>query len=283
MFSIPEHDWSGWLGSNLSRVRLNVIEPRLATGGPPLWRNAGDGSAGGSSRGQSLPAWLDSKVCVLPDRLWHKWECAVNTRLYGIDCGVDSRGWLLLPLWRDRRRRLRRRYPPPARRSAPGTRGRGRRLAWVASDPHATVRRPPRTIKPRRRHAPERHVRPASCRAHWFDFDTVHNHSEPALARHADDLSRSFTQLWRPSSTSPFPSSPRPSNRRTATWPYGSSPFSPCSKVAAYEPFHLAQASPPVGRRKEVEQLLCGSVGSRESSERQVFDGSIVRSVERGE
>ena len=208
----------------------------------------------------------------------------MNTRLYGIDCGVDSRGWLLLPLW-------------------PGT---------VVADYGADIRLPQDDrlralaaagdalrglhqirmrlydgLQGRLSHgdATLRNVMydPASCRAHWYDFNTVHNHSEPALARHADDL-RAFLysalETFFDLPVSVIAETVKSAYGDLAVWDHLRSRLA--RRLLHTSPFHLAQASPPVGRRKEVEQLLCGSVGSLESSERQVFDGSIVRSVERG-
>src|SRR5207249_3360405 len=96
----PGPGWARWLGSNLSRVRLNVIEPRLCPGRPPLIaKRRRCFSSWLIGPGNLYLRWLGAKVRVLQDRPWHVWERAVHRRLYGIECGVDPRGWLLLPFW----------------------------------------------------------------------------------------------------------------------------------------------------------------------------------------
>jgi hypothetical protein len=259
--SIPRNDWSGWLGWNLSRVRLNVIEPRLASGHPPLIAKRRRWFTPWLIRpGNFYLRWLDSKVTVLPDRHWHHWERAVHRRLYEFECRVDSRGWLLIPFWpgivlaeigadsrlshHDRLRALAtashallelHRIDMPL---YDGTRGR-------FSHGDATLRNVIYDL--------------ASDRAYWFDFDTVHDPSEAPIGRHADDLR---AVLY--SALETFADLPVSDIFETVTSAYDDRAIWDHLRVRLTRrllhnsPFHHAQAAPLVGRREELERLLCG-------------------------
>jgi hypothetical protein len=259
--SIPVHNGSSWLGTYLARVRLHVIEPRLAPGHPPLFakrrRWFGSWIIG---PGNLYLRWLDSKVCVLPDRRWHRWECSVHRRLYGFECTVDSRGWLVLPFW-------------------PGTvlanfgadirLPHDDRLRALATASHALaglhrIDMPLHDgIHGQFSHgdATLRNViyDPASSRAHWFDFDTVHDTSEPAFARHADDLRAllySALETYGDVPVSVILETVNAAYDDRDAWDHLRLRLA--GRLLHLSPYHFAQASPPVGRRKQLEHLLCG-------------------------
>jgi glycosyltransferase involved in cell wall biosynthesis len=256
----PGHDWSAWLGAKLSRVRLNVIKPRTAPGHSPLiakrrrWF-----SRFIIAPGNLYLRWLDSKVRVLPDRIWRRWEFAVHRQLYGIECRVDSRGWLLVPFW-------------------PGTvvagygadirLARDERLRALATASHALRRLHLIDIflydgtRGRFSHgdATLRNViyDPESARAHWFDFDTVHDPCEPALGRHADDLRALLYSALETFSDVPVPVILETVNSaydHLAVW--DQLRVMRDRKLLHVTSYHLAQASPAADRREEVERLLC--------------------------
>jgi glycosyltransferase involved in cell wall biosynthesis len=258
--STPRPDWSSWLGGRLSKLRLNVIKPRHVPGHPPLiakrrrWF-----SRWIIAPGNLYLRWLDSKVRVLPDRLWQRWECAVNRRLYGIECRVDSRRWLLLPRW-------------------PGTvlaefgadirLARDDRLRALATASHAmrglhqidmalydgTAGRfshGDATLK-------NVMYDPVSARARWFDFDTVHDPSEPPLARQADDIRAllySALESFFDVPVSVLLETIEAAYDDRAVWDHLR--VLHARKALHTSTYHLAQASPGADRRGEVERLLC--------------------------
>lgn len=259
--SVFGRNLSAWLGPKLSRVRLNRIEPRIVPGQPPrIAKRRRWFSAGMIGPGNLYLRWLDAKVVVLPCRRWHDWECEVHRRLYGIECAVDSAGWLILPLWPgdvlaqygadtriprdDRVRAL----------SAATDALRGlHRVEWPLpagplgqfSHGDATLRN---VIYDRE-----------SCQAHWFDFDTIHDLHEPAIARHGDDLR---ALLY--SALETFSDIPVAVLLETIRTTYGDpAVWDQLQRRLARgglhtSPFHFAQAAPPAGRRDEVERLLTG-------------------------
>jgi glycosyltransferase involved in cell wall biosynthesis/SAM-dependent methyltransferase len=257
--STPRHGWSGWLGAKLSRVRLNVIKPRHAPGHPPLiakrrrWF-----SRWIIAPGNLYLRWLDSKVRVLPDRLWQRWECEVHRQLYGFECRVDSRGWLLLPHWPGT---VLAEYGADIRLS------RDDRLRGLARASHAmrglhlidmflydgTAGRfshGDATLK-------NVMYDPSSVRARWFDFDTVHDPSEPPLGRHADDLRAllySALETFFDVPVSVIVETVKTAYDDRAVWDHLR--VLHARKLLHTSTYHLAQASPAADRREEAERLL---------------------------
>jgi hypothetical protein len=259
--SAPGPDWARWLGPKLSRVRLNVIEPRLDPGRPPrIAKRRRRFSSWLIGPGNFYLRRLDARVRVLRDRPWHARERAVHRRLFGIECEVDPRGWLLLPFWPGT---VLVAYGADVR--LPGD-DRLRALA-VASrtlrDLHQIELPLSDGVRGRFSHgdATLRNViyDPASFRAHWFDFDTAHDPAEPARSRHADDLRALLYSALETLFDLPVPmilGTVRDAYDDPAVWDHLRSRLA--RTPLHWSPYHLAQASPPVGRCTDVERLLRG-------------------------
>jgi len=251
--------WAGWLGPVLAKVRLHAIEPRNAPGRPPLIAKRRRWFAPWLiGPGNLYLRWLGSGVRVLPGRSWHEWERAVHRHLHGVECATDPRGWLILPGWpgvvlaafaADLQ------HPPAARLLALSAASR----ALLAL--HQVALPWPDGSLGRLSHgdATLRNVihDPATCRATWFDFDTVHDASIPALSRHADDLRALVYSALEACADLPVPviyQAVRGAYDDPAPWAH-------LRDLLARGPLHhttfqLAQACPSLDRREQMERLL---------------------------
>lgn len=244
---------SSWLGPLLARLRLNSVAPRHAV----------DGSSRLAKRrrcfarwlipiGNGYLRWLRAGVQVLPDGLWQAREIEVQRRLYGVECTVDDRGWLLLPLWP------------------------GRLAADYCADISVPLEERLRALAAVVRSLRELHeisvsdgplchgdatlrnviYDPNLSNARWIDFDTVHEPAE-LLCRQADDVRAdlySALEVVRDASVETILETVRTGYDDASVWRHLRDLLrnGPIHAGA----FHLAQAAPSVSRRRELERRI---------------------------
>jgi hypothetical protein len=251
--------WPAWLGPWLGKLRLHAIEPRQAPGRPPTIakrrRWFGPLLIG---PGNLYLRLTGSGVRVLSGAEWRARERALHRALHEIELEDGPRGWLILPRWPGvvladhARSRL---DPPPARLRGLGAACRALRDLHRVELPRADGGCEPLSHGD----ATLRNVLfdPGAGEARWFDFDTAH---DPGLApawRHGDDL-RALVY----SAVESFADVPVARLLRTVRDAYADpGPWEQLSDRLARgglhrSPLHLAQASPPAGRRRELESLL---------------------------
>jgi hypothetical protein len=260
--------WPAWLGPWLGKLRLHAIEPRQAPGRPATIakrrRWFGPLLIG---PGNLYLRLLGSGVRVLPGAEWRARERALYRALHGIELETGPGGWLLLPRWPGvvladhARSRL---DPAPARLRGLGA---ASRALW---DLHGVEL--PRADGGRERlshgDATLRNVLfdPGTGEARWFDFDTAHDPGLASAWRHGDDLR---ALLY--SAVESFADVPVAVLLRTVRDAYADpGPWEELRDRLALgalhgSPLHLAQASPPEGRRRELETLLLRGASRRGS------------------
>jgi glycosyltransferase involved in cell wall biosynthesis/SAM-dependent methyltransferase len=270
--------WPAWLGPQLGKLRLNAIEPLQVTGRTPmiakrrLWFGPLLIRPGNlylrllDTGVRVLPAWewqaggglvmvRKMTVRVLPAWEWQARERELHRVLHGIELESGPRGRLILPRWpgvvladhaRDRighaTQRLRGLYAASrALRALHGVE------LVVAGGTRERLSHGDATL---------RNVLfdPETGEARWFDFDTAHDPGRGPAWRHGDDL-RALIY----SAVESFADLPVASLLRTIRDAY--SETGPWEQVRDRltrgdlhrSPLHYAQASPPIGRRREVQ------------------------------
>ena len=250
--------WPAWLGPWLGKLRLHAIEPRQAPGRPPTIakrrRWFGPLLIG---PGNLYLRLLGSGVRILPGAEWRARERALYRALHGIELETGPRGWLILPRWPGWcwPITLSQLDPAPVRLRGLGAASRALKDLHRVELPRADGG------SERLSHgdATLRNVLfdPGTGEARWFDFDTAH---DPGLApawRHGDDL-RALVY----SAVESFADVPVALLLRTVQDAYADpGPWEQLRDRLArgalhFSPLHLAQACPPVGRRRELESLL---------------------------
>jgi hypothetical protein len=253
------HDgWNGWLGRALAKVRLHEFERRETAGTPLLAKRRKWFSPPLIAAGNLYLRWLGSGVLVLGDRRWKARERDVYRRLYGLECGTDSRGWLISPEWPGdtvARYAGDTRHSPDDRLRALAEASRALQALHQVQIPCAGAG----SLRLSHGDATLRNVNydPATRRAYWFDFDTMHSPRASASFRLADDLRALLYSAVEVLADLPVPDlyeAIRGAYRDDAPWRelragLARGPFHS-------DPFHLAQARPTAGRRAELEGLI---------------------------
>ncbi len=251
--------WPEWLGPWLDKVRLHAIETRQVPGRPPMIAKRRRWFAPLLiGPGNLYLRLLGSGVRVLPAAEWWAGERALHRALHGIELETAPPGWLLLPRWpgvvlADHARSLL--APEHARLRGLVAASRALRDLHRVELPRADGG----CERLSHGDATLRNVLfdPESGEARWFDFDTAHDPGLSPAWRHGDDL-RALVY----SAVESFADVPVAALLRIVQDAYPDPrPWAQLrdrlSRGALHRsPFHLAQARPPDGRRRELESLL---------------------------
>jgi hypothetical protein len=255
----PGIGWQpAWLGPWLRKLRLHAIEPREAPGRPPTIakrrRWFGPLLIG---PGNLYLRLLGSGVRILPGKEWRARERALHRALHGIELETGRRGWLILPRWPGvvLADHARSRLTATARLRGLGAASRALRDLHRVELPRADGG----CERLSHGDATLRNVLfdPGTGEARWFDFDTAHDPGLALVWRHGDDL-RALVY----SAVESFADVPVALLLRTVQDAYADpAPWEQLRNRLARRslhgsPLHLAQASPPEGRRRQLESLL---------------------------